>query len=112
MLGNYAVAAVMVEVHDHALMSALPRHRLQAMAPLRALLQLLGDRVLTPATFNYAVHFLLQLMMMRYVNCCSNSCLHSIGTMSAGPPRGPRETHPFFLIRSCTLFCNCQLETS
>ena len=64
-LGNDAVAALLMEVHDHANMAAHPRHRRRAMAPLRALLQLLGDRVTAPATFGYAVHILLQLMTMR-----------------------------------------------
>jgi len=103
-LGNYAVAAVMVEVHDHALRAALPRHRLRAMAPLRALLLLLGDRVLAPATFTYAVHILLQLMMMRYADRCSTSCLHSIGAHYAGSSHGPRVTHWSLLTRSSPLF--------
>lgn len=65
MLGNDAVAALLVEVHDHALRAAHPRHRCRALAPIRALLQLLGDRVMAPATFGHAVHMLLQLMIMR-----------------------------------------------
>ena len=46
--------------------------------PLRALLQLLGDRVLVVSTFRYCVHILLQLLRAGSAPmpfpCCSASC--------------------------------------
>ena len=74
-LGTDAVAALLVEVHDHALRAAHPRHRRRAMAPVRTLLQLLGERAIAPATFSHAVHMLLQLMMMRCAEHLSTQSL-------------------------------------
>jgi hypothetical protein len=68
-LGDDAVAALLVEVHDHVRRAARSRHLRRAMAPLRAVLQLLGDRVTAPATFAYSVHIILQLMAVRYALC-------------------------------------------
>ena len=72
-LGDDAVAALLVEVHDHVLRAAHSLHLRRAMAPLRAVLQLLRDRVTAPATFAYAIRIILQLMAVRYALCIQSS---------------------------------------
>ena len=64
-LGDDAVAAVLLEVHDHVRRAVHPQHLRRALAPFRAVLELLHDRVTAAATFAYATHILLQLMTLR-----------------------------------------------
>lgn len=56
------VASLLSLVHQHLADARHARHGLQALGPLRALLQLLGPHMCEPATFRYAVHIALQAM--------------------------------------------------
>lgn len=56
------VASLLSLVHQHLADARHARHGLQALGPLRALLQLLGPHMCEPATFRYAVHIVLQAM--------------------------------------------------
>ena len=56
------VAGLLLLVHTHMSSARHSRHAVRALAPLQALLQLLGPNVCEPATFRYAVHIVLQAM--------------------------------------------------
>ena len=56
------VAGLLLLVHGHMSSARHPRHAVRALAPLQALLQLLGPKVCEPATFRYTVHIVLQAM--------------------------------------------------
>ena len=56
------VAGLLLLVHTHMSSARHPRHAVRALAPLQALLHLLGPNVCEPATFRYAVHIALQAM--------------------------------------------------
>lgn len=67
------VAGLLSLMHTHLSGARHPRHGLQVLAPLHALLELLGPHVCKPATFRYAAHIVLQFMDKREVQaaCCS-----------------------------------------
>lgn len=56
------VAGLLSLLHTHLSGARHPRHGLQVLAPLQALLELLGSHVCEPATFRYAAHIVLQFM--------------------------------------------------
>jgi hypothetical protein len=56
------VAGLLLLVHSHMSSARHPRHAVRALAPLQALLQLLGPNICEPATFRYAAHIVLQAM--------------------------------------------------
>jgi hypothetical protein len=56
------VAGLLLLVHTHMSSARHPWHAVRALAPLQALLQLLGPNICEPATFRYAVHIVLQAM--------------------------------------------------
>ena len=54
------VAQLLLICHRHLQLAHHPRHTRQALAPLRALLALLGSQVTVPSTFRYVINILLQ----------------------------------------------------
>ncbi len=56
------VAGLLSLVHQHIADAAHARHKLVALGPLAATLQLLGPRIAEPATLHYTLHILLQAM--------------------------------------------------
>jgi hypothetical protein len=56
------VAGLLLLVHTHMSSAIHPRHAVRALAPLQALVQLLGPNICKAATFRYAVHIVLQAM--------------------------------------------------
>lgn len=53
---------LLADVHAGLERAAHPRHLRRALAPLRALLQLLGGRACQPAALRYALALLLRLL--------------------------------------------------
>lgn len=68
------VAQLLLICHQHLQLAHHPRHVCQALAPLRALLELLGARVTVPSTFRYVTNILLQHLTNKWVAhaVCSN----------------------------------------
>ena len=60
------VARVLLMVHHHLAAAKHPAHLVRSLGPLKAALQLLGDRVQVPLTFRYVTHILLWLLRTRY----------------------------------------------
>jgi hypothetical protein len=65
MLDADYLARILLVVHAHLERARCPRHALEALAPLRALLSLLGPRACEPATLRYAVFILLRLLPLQ-----------------------------------------------
>lgn len=62
-----AIGTLLVSCHQQLQKTCHPRHARQALAPLKALLALLGDAVTVPSTFRYASTILLQQLNSRLV---------------------------------------------
>ena len=60
------MAKVLLMVHQQLALARHPSHLLRSLGPLRAALQLLGERIRVPLTFRYVVHILLWLLKARY----------------------------------------------
>lgn len=65
LLTGQGVAALLLAVHERLQQACHPRHKLQAMASMRAVVQLLGPRVTSPPVFKYLTHILLQQVQVR-----------------------------------------------
>ena len=61
------LARILLALHAHLELAAHPRHQAAALAPLRAALALMGDRVCDPAAFRYTAAVLLRLLPVRWV---------------------------------------------
>ncbi|PSC71129.1 serine threonine-kinase ATM isoform X1 [Micractinium conductrix] len=66
------LARILLALHAHLELAAHPRHQAAALAPLRAALALMGDRVCDPAAFRYTAAVLLRLLPVREMQaeCC------------------------------------------
>lgn len=67
-LQTRGVQFLLAEVHAALERARPPRHLRRALAPLRALLELLGDRACVPATLRYVLALLLRLL---HTQCAS-----------------------------------------
>lgn len=61
------MAKVLLMVHQQLALARHFSHLLRSLGPLRAALQLLGERIRVPLTFRYVVHILLWLLKARYL---------------------------------------------
>jgi hypothetical protein len=60
-----AIATLLLTCHQHLQRAKHPRHALQALAPLKALLSLLYEEACVPSTFRYIINILLQQLNTR-----------------------------------------------
>ena len=65
LLTGQGIAALLLAVHERLQQACPPRHKLQAMACMRAVVRLLGPRVTSPPVFKYLTHILLQQVQVR-----------------------------------------------
>lgn len=73
-----AIATLLLTCHQHLQRAKHPRHALQALAPLKALLTLLAEEAHVPSTFRYIINILLQQLNTRWA-CCSHAvAVHNI----------------------------------
>lgn len=61
-----AIATLLLTCHQHLQRAKHPRHALQALAPLKALLSLLDEEAHMPSTFRYIMNILLQQLNTRW----------------------------------------------
>jgi len=73
-----AIATLLLTCHQHLQRAKHPRHALQALAPLKALLSLLGEEAHVPSTFRYIINILLQQLNTRWACCSHAAALHNI----------------------------------
>ena len=64
-LSDNGVATLLVMVHMHLQKAGCPRHQLQSLGPLKALLELLDMRACVAPTFRHIMHILLQCLRTR-----------------------------------------------
>lgn len=77
-----ALQSLLLTVHQHICQAVYPAHRLQRLATMSALLQLLGQRVVVPATCRYCVHILLQLLPEPQLQpACCELLQHIVGRL-------------------------------
>ena len=60
-----AVATLLLTCHQHLHKAKHPRHAIEALGPLKALVLLLGDHVKVASTFRYLINILLQQLDIR-----------------------------------------------
>ncbi|KAK9828160.1 hypothetical protein WJX74_001187 [Apatococcus lobatus] len=72
------VAKVLLMVHQQLALARHPAHLLRSLAPLKAVLQLLGDQVRLPLTFRYVAHILLWLLKARELHAQGASLLSKV----------------------------------
>ena len=65
LLTGQSIAALLLAVHERLQQACHPQHKLQAMASMRAVVQLLGPQVTSPPVFKYLTHILLQQIQVR-----------------------------------------------
>ena len=69
MLRGDAIATLLLTCHQHLHRARHPRHALQALSPLKALLSLLDEKATVPSTFRYIINILLQQLTIRCASC-------------------------------------------
>ena len=65
LLTGQGIAALLLAVHERLQQACHPRHKLQVMASMQAVVRLLGPRVTSPPVFKYLTHILLQQVQVR-----------------------------------------------
>ena len=81
MLQGDAINTLLVSCHQQLQKTRHPRHAHQALAPLKALLALLGTAVTVPSTFRYASTILLQQLNTRWA--CKPAALQAMEATNA-----------------------------
>lgn len=82
------MAWLLMTVHEHIMRSYHPQHKLARLAALNALLDLLGQRAREPATWRYATHILLGLVLVPELQEVVGEMLSQLIVLMLNPNQG------------------------